>query len=186
MARLKYAMLMSADGFVNDASGEFEWAMPSQEVHAYANELESQVGTFLYGRRMYELMRVWQEWPDSLDEPQEVLEYADIWRAARKIVISSTLDEVTTPLTELRSSLSADDLRALKDSSDRDLSISGPTLAASALKAGLVDDITLIAVPVLVGAGTRALPDGVRLDLELVSSRTFNNGTVATHYRQAQ
>lgn len=188
MGRLRYAVIVSADGFVNDASGDFSWAMPSEEVHAYVNDMERSIGAHIYGRRLYEVMKVWEDWPaegHESDEPAVVHDYAAIWRPARKIVVSSTLSEVTTPLTELRRSLSVDDLRELKESAAADLSIGGPTLAATALRAGLVDDITLIAVPAIVGSGTPAFADGVRLNLELVSSRTFDNGTVITHYRTA-
>jgi dihydrofolate reductase len=176
---------MSLDGYTVDASGDFSWAAPTEEVHAFVNDLERPTGTYLYGRRMYEVMSVWQDWPTPDEDSQAVLDYANIWRAADKIVYSSTLGDVTTKSTELRSHFDPDEIRALKASSDRDISIGGPTLAAHAITAGLVDDFHFFVVPEVVGGGTRALPVDLRLSLELVTSRTFTGGTVYSHYRPA-
>jgi dihydrofolate reductase len=185
MGRLTFGAIMSLDGFVVDASGDFSWAAPSEEVHAFVNEVERPTGTYLYGRRMYEVMSVWQDWPGPDEDSQAVLEYAQIWRGADKIVYSTTLRDVVTTSTQLRPTFDADEIRALKASSDRDISIGGPTLAAHAMAAGLVDDFHFFVVPEIVGTGTRALPSDVRLSLTLVTSHAFANGTLYSHYRPA-
>jgi dihydrofolate reductase len=181
MGRLTYSMICSLDGYTADAQGTFDWAAPDAEVHAFVNDRERLIGTYLYGRRMYQTMAVWQTMGGTDDSPVEN-DYADIWRAAEKIVYSSTLAAVTTPRTRLERSFDAEAVRALKDAGD--LSVGGPGLAAYALHAGLVDDVQLFLNPVVVGGGTRALPDGVRLDLELVEERRFSSGVVYLHYRR--
>ena len=184
MARLIYAALASLDGYTADRGGSFDWAAPDEEVHAFVNDLERGIGTYLYGRRMYETMRVW-ETMDVADEPVAMGDYAELWRAADKVVYSATLDAPTTSRTQLVREFDPEEVRALKDRATADLGIGGPTLAASAFRAGLVDDIHLILSPVIVGGGTRALPDDVRLDLELVDERRFSGGSVHLHYRAA-
>jgi len=179
MARLLFSAIASVDGYTVDASGSFEWAHPDHEVHAFANELERGIGTYLYGRRMYETMRVWEDMDD--DEPV-VADYARVWRSADKVVFSSSLPEVTTPRTRLEREFDAEHVRELVRSSDRDVSIGGPTLAAAAFAAGLVDEVWLILVPVAVGGGTPALPLGRFVALDLLEQRRFGNGTVALHY----
>ncbi|MGO4534956.1 dihydrofolate reductase family protein [Leifsonia sp. 2MCAF36] len=181
MGRLIFAAITSVDGYTVDASGSFDWAAPDAEVHAFVNDLERGVGTYLYGRRMYETMRVWQDFPGAEDHPVTA-DYAAIWRNADKIVYSSTLTEASTPRTSVQPRFDADEVRSLIRSSDRDLSIGGPTLAAAAFAAGLVDEVRLIAVPVSVGGGTPALPAGQRLQLELLDERRFTGGTIALHY----
>jgi dihydrofolate reductase len=178
-----YTAIASLDGYVNDADGAFERLAPDEEVHRFANELGSGVGTHVYGRRMYDVMQVWQTMPDGADEPAVVREYADIWRGADKVVYSRTLDAASTPRTRLERELDAPELRRLVDAADRDVSIGGPTLAGQALAAGIVDEVHLLLCPVLLGGGTRALPDGVRLDLELVGERRFGSGVVHLHHR---
>jgi dihydrofolate reductase len=182
-ARLQYAVLCSLDGYTVDADGEFDWAQPDPEVHAFVNELERPVGTQLLGRRMYQTLAVWQTMGGPGEDPIEV-DYAEIWRSAEKVVYSTTLTDVSTPRTRLERAFDPVAVARLKEESDRDLSIGGPTLAAQALRAGLVDDVHHLVHPVVVGGGTRALPDGVRLDLELVDERRFAGGVVHLHHRR--
>jgi dihydrofolate reductase len=177
VARLIYSAIASLDGYTADASGSFEWAAPDAEVHAFVNDLERDAGTYLYGRRMYETMAVW-ETMDVAAEPPPMRDYAEIWRAADKVVYSRTLAEASTPRTRIEREFEPDAVRKMKAAAGRDLSIGGPGLAAHALRAGLVDELQLFLVPAIVGGGTRALPDGVRLDLELLDARRFASGVV--------
>ena len=181
MAKLIYAAITSLDLYVNDARGEFRWAEPDAEVHAFVNELERPIGTSLYGRRMYEIMQVWDTM-DTSSEPPEMQDYAEQWRATEKVVYSSSLDAVSTSRTRLERSFDADAVRTLVHEADRDVAIGGPTLAAHAFAAGLVDDVHLFLNPVLVGGGTSALPDGVFAALELVDERRFASGVVYLHH----
>jgi dihydrofolate reductase len=182
MAHLIYAAIASLDGFTADTNGDFDWAAPDEEVHAFVNDMERPVGTYLYGRRMYETMRFW-ETASTDDEPAVMGDYARIWRAADKIVYSSTLDAVSTARTRLERTFDPEAVRLLKQSAERDLGIGGPGLAAHALRAGLVDECHLYLTPVVVGGGTRALPAGLRLGLELLDERRFGNGVVYLRYR---
>ena len=185
MGELIYSAIASVDGYIADKKGDFEWAAPGDEVHAFVNDSERRVGTYLYGRRMYEVMRVW-ETPEALpDATPATDDFADVWRAADKVVYSRTLDGVTTERTRLERDFDAEAVRELKASAERDLTVGGPELAAHAIRAGLVDEYQLFAAPVLVGGGTRSLPDGVRMDLELVEERRFANGFVYLRYRGA-
>jgi dihydrofolate reductase len=178
MGKLVYSAIASLDGYVNDADGNFDWAAPDAEVHAFVNDQERPIGTYLYGRRMYETMAVWE----TMDDPEPLMrDYAQIWRAADKVVVSRTLDEVSTPRTRLERELDPEAVRALK--AHGDVSVGGPNLAAGALRAGLVDELHLFLNPVVVGGGTAALPDGLRAELELVGERRFANGVVHVHYR---
>ena len=179
MARLIFSAIASVDGSTVDASGSFEWAHPDREVHAFANDLDRGVGTYLYGRRMYETMRVWQDMPE--DDPL-IADYAEVWRDADKVVYSSTLAAPSTPRTRIEPHFSAAAVRALVDESDQDVSIGGPELAISAFDAGLVDEVRLILVPVAVGGGTPALPADRRIELDLRDERRFAGGAVALHY----
>jgi dihydrofolate reductase len=181
VGRLIYSAIASLDGYVNDAHGRFEWAAPDAEVHAFVNDLERDTGTYLYGRRMYETMAVW-ETMDVTDEPAVMRDYAAIWRAAAKVVYSTTLAAVATPGTRLERAFDAGAVRALKDASDRELSVGGPTLAAAAFAAGLVDECHLLLHPVSVGGGTPALPPGQRVRLELADERRFASGVVYLRY----
>jgi dihydrofolate reductase len=183
MAKLIYAALASLDGYTVDEQGRFDWAAPDEEVHDFVNDLERPIGTHLYGRRMYETMRVWETWGTEGDEPPPIRDYAEIWRAANKVVFSSTLDSVDTARTRLERSFDAAAMRELVSGSERDVSIGGPTLAAHALRAGLVDECWLILNPVVVGAGTPALPPGWRAQLQLVDERRFGGGAVYLRYR---
>jgi dihydrofolate reductase len=183
MAKLFYSSIMSLDGYVADKDGKFDWAAPDEEVHTYINDLERPIGTHLYGRRMYETMVVWETMPAEPEEPPVTLDYAAIWRAADKIVYSTTLATVSSARTRIEREFDVDAVRSMKVSATRDLSIGGPGLAAQAILAGLVDEYDLFVTPVLVGGGTRALPNEVRLDLELREERRFGNGVVHLHYR---
>ena len=180
MAKLIYSAIASLDGYVEDAGGKFDWAAPDEEVHAFVNDLERPIGTHLYGRRMYDVLAVW----DTIDGGSDVtVDFARIWRAADKVVYSRTLDSVSTGRTRLERELDLDTLAERVRSSPTDVSIGGPTLAAPALRAGLVDDLHLLLSPVLVGGGLPALPSDVRRDLELVDEHRFANGVVHLHHR---
>jgi dihydrofolate reductase len=182
MADLIYAALTSLDGYVEDEDGKFDWAEPDEDVHSFVNDLEREVGTYLYGRRMYETMAVWETMP--LDEhPGYIRDYAELWRDTDKIVYSRTLDAPSTSRTRIERDFDADAVRRLKDEAERELAVGGAELAAQALRAGLVDELHLLLAPVVVGGRKRALPDDVRLPLELVGERRFDSGFVHLHYR---
>jgi len=183
MARLIYAAIASLDGFVADEDGRFDWAAPDEEVHAFVNDLERRVGTYLYGRRMYDVMAFWETADTGPDEPAVMRDYAEIWRAADKVVYSATLEAATTARTRIERAFDPEAVRRLKGSAGRDVSVGGPTLAAEAFRAGLVDELHLFLTPVLVGGGTRALPEGVRLELELLDEHRFAGGVVHLHHR---
>ena len=182
MARLVYSVLASLDGYVVDEHGSFDWAAPGEEVHRFVNELERSVGTYLYGRRLYEVMAVWQDMPAVERGTDVVHEYAEIWKAADKIVYSTSLPAVTTPRTRLERDFDPHQVRAMTWALERDVSVGGPTLAAHALRAQIVDDVHLFVVPVLVGAGTSCWPARARLALDLVDQDRFADGTVHLHY----
>ena len=183
MAKLLYSVLASLDGYVEDTGLKFDWAAPDAEVHAFVNELERPVGTHLYGRRMYETMRFWEDPPELDSQPAHIQEYAAIWQAADKVVYSRTLRAASTARTRIEPEFEAEVVRRLKAETAGEVGIGGPKLAAQAIAAGLVDEYHLFLVPVLVGGGKPALPDGVRADLELVDERRFGNGTVYLRYR---
>jgi dihydrofolate reductase len=183
MAKLIYAAITSLDGYVADENGNFEWAAPDEEVHAFVNDLERPIGTYLYGRRMYEVMRYWESAPTSADEPAVARDYAELWRAADKIVYSKTLGEVSTERTRIERDFDPEAIRQLKASAERDLAVGGPALAAEALRAGLVDELHLFLTPVVIGRGNHALPNDVRVNLELMDERRFGSGVVHLHYR---
>src|SRR5437899_1567547 len=182
MAKLIYSVIASLDGYVADVNGSFDWAAPDDEVHAFVNDLERPVGTYLYGRRMYEVMVAWETMPTA-GQPLVVEDYAKIWQAAHKIVYSTTLDAVSSARTRVEREFDPEAVREMKANADRDITVGGPHLAAHAIKAGLVDEFHLYVSPAVVGGGTRALPDGLRLDLELLDERRFGNGVVHLHYR---
>jgi dihydrofolate reductase len=183
VAKLIYSMIASLDGYVADADGNFDWAAPDGEVHAFVNDLERPIGTYLYGRRIYEVMTFWETPPDLDDQSSAIRDYAAIWQAADKIVYSRTLETVSSARTRLERDFEPEAVRRLKASSERDLSVGGPGLAARAFGAGLVDECHLFLAPIVVGGGTRCLPEGVRLELELLRERRFGNGMVHLHYR---
>jgi dihydrofolate reductase len=183
MSRLIYMAITSLDGYVADEQGNFDWSTPDEEVHAFVNDLERQIGTHLYGRRMYEVMRAWETAGTERDAPAAIRDYGEIWRASDKVVFSRSLESVETSRTRLERSFDPDAVAAMKASSASDFSVSGPNLAASAFQAELVDEVQWFVNPVAVGGGNRALPDGVRIDLELVDERRFGNGVVFLRYR---
>ena len=183
MAKLIYSAITSLDGYIEDQNGKFDWAEPDEEVHTFVNDLERSVGTYLYGRRMYETMAAW-ETDDTLAAKSEFMrDFAQIWQAADKIVYSKTLEEATTARTRIQRDFDPDAVRTMKASTESDLAVGGPNLAAHAFKAGLVDECHLFVAPILVGAGKQSLPDGVRLDLELLAERRFGNGMVHLRYQ---
>jgi len=183
VAELIYSAITSLDGYVADEEGTFDWATPDDEVHAFVNEMERPIGTYLYGRRMYEVMAYWETAHTVPDQPPEILDYAQIWQAADKVVYSTTLEETSSARTRIEREFDPDAVQRMKAGAERDLSIGGPTLAARAIAAGLVDELHLFVAPVVVGGGTRALPDGVRWDLDLADERRFRNGVVYLRYR---
>jgi dihydrofolate reductase len=183
MAKLIYSAITSLDGYVADEDGKFDWAVPDDEVHRFVNDLERPIGTYLYGRRMYETMVFWETAHTLADQPPFIRDYAEIWQAAEKIVYSKTLETTSSARTRIERHFDPEAVRRLKASAAGDLSVGGPELAGQAIEAGLVDEFHLIVAPVLVGGGTQALPDDVRLNLELLDERRFDNGVVHLHYR---
>jgi dihydrofolate reductase len=182
MTKLIYATIASLDGYIEDEEGKFDWAAPDEEVHAFVNELERPIGTYLYGRRMYETMVAW-ETMETAGEPEVMRDYAEIWRAAEKVVYSKTLAGASSARTRIEREFDPAAIEALKDAAATDITIGGPDLAAQAYAAGLVDECHLFLTPVSVGGGKASLPDGLRLGLELLGERRFANGVVHLHYR---
>jgi dihydrofolate reductase len=176
---------MSLDGYVADRDGNFDWAAPDEEVHRFVNDLERPVGTYLLGRRMYETLQYWEDPPGLADEPPVIQDFAAIWRSADKVVYSKTLANPSTAKTRIEREFDPDAVSRMKAAASRDITVGGPHLAAEAMRAGLVDEYHLIVYPVVVGGGNRALPDDVRLQLELVDERRFRGGAVHLHYRQS-
>ena len=183
MAKLIYAVITSLDGYISDENGNFDWAAPDEEVHRFVNDLERPVGTYLYGRRMYEVMVAWETPQTFADQRPVMLDFAEIWQSADKVVYSRTLETVSSARTRIERDLDPDAVRLMKASTGRDISVGGPDLAAQALKAGLVDECQLFLTPVVVGGGTRSLPDNLRLGLELLDEHRFGNGVVYLRYR---
>jgi dihydrofolate reductase len=183
MARLIYSAIASLDGYIADESGNFDWAAPDEEVHAFVNDLERPIGTHLYGRRMYDVMVAWETMDTGADQPPVIYDYAQIWRAADKIVYSRTLEKAASARTRIVRDFDPEAIRQMKANVEHDISIGGPELAAQALKAGLVDEIHLFLTPIIVGSGIQALPDHVRVKLELLDERRFSSGVVHLHYR---
>ena len=182
MAKLIYSAIASADGYVEDKDGEIDWGAPDDEVHAFVNDLERPIGTYLYGRRMYETMVYWETVGTGGDQDAVARDFAEIWRAAEKIVYSRTLRTPSSGRTRIERDFDPAAIRRLKESSARDTSVGGAELAGEAIGAGLVDECHLFLVPILVGGGKRALPDGVRAQLELLAERRFRSGVVHLHY----
>jgi dihydrofolate reductase len=182
MAKLIYSAIASLDGYVEDANGKFDWAAPDEEVHGFVNELERPIGTYLYGRRMYETMCFWETVSVGPDQHAAIRDYAQIWRAAEKVVYSRTLDEVSSKRTRIEPRFEADAIRELKSEASADLTVGGSELAGQAIAAGLVDECHLFLNPVLVGGGKRALPERVRVALVLMGERRFSGGVVYLRY----
>ena len=185
MARLIYNAIMSLDGYTVDASGNFDWAAPDQEVHVFVNELVRPVGTYLFGRRMYETMVYWETALEEPNQPPYIQDFARIWQAADKIVYSSQLAKTSSARTRIERRFEPEAIRQMKQEADRDMGIGGTELAAHAIKAGLVDEYQLFVAPHIAGGGKRALPDGARLDLRLVDNRRFASGFVYMSYELA-
>ena len=183
MGNLIYSAITSLDGYVADADGKFDWGEPDEEVHSFVNNLERPVGTYLYGRRLYEVMLVWDDAAAFSDQPPYIQDFARLWQAADKVVYSTTLTAVSTARTRIEREFDPEAVRRMKAAVERDLTVGGPSLAAHAFRAGLVDECHLILAPVVVGGGKQSLPDDVRLDLELVDERRFGNGMVHLRYR---
>ncbi len=182
MAKLIYSALTSLDGYVADEDGNFDWAAPDEEVHTFVNDLSRSIGTHLLGRRMYEVMVAW-ETLDLTDEPPSMQDFAEIWRAADKVVYSTTLETVSSARTRIERDFQPEAVRQMKASAGRDIAVGGPDLAGQAIRAGLVDECHLVVSPVIVGGGKQSLPNDVRLKLELLDERRFGNGVVYLHYR---
>jgi dihydrofolate reductase len=180
MPKLIYSAIASLDGYVADEHGKWDWSIPDDEVHAFVNDLSRPIGTWLLGRRMYDVLVAWETMDD--DAPA-MRDFTEIWRGADKIVYSRTLETVSSKRTRIEREFDPDAVRRLKDESERDLSVSGPELAAQAFRAGLVDEVHLFLSPIIVGAGNAALRDGVRVPLELLDERRFSNGALYLGYR---
>ena len=176
-------MITSLDGYIADEDGNFDWAAPDDEVHSFVNDLERHVGTYLIGRRMYEVMVAWETAHTFADQSPVVQDFAEIWKAADKIVYSKTLATVSSARTRIERDFDPEGVRQMKAAARRDISVGGPGLAAQAIKAGLVDELHRIMVPIVVGGGTQSLPQDVRVELELLDERRFGNGMVHLHYR---
>jgi dihydrofolate reductase len=183
MAKLIYSAITSLDGYIADENGNFDWATPDEEVHAFVNDLERPVGTYLFGRRMYEVMVAWETMPTLPDQPTVIRDFADMWHSADKVVFSRTLEAVSSARTRIERDFDPEAVGQMKAQAASDISMGGPGLAAQALKAGLVDECHLFLTPVIVGGGTPSLPSNVRLQLELLDERRFGDGVVYLRYR---
>ncbi len=183
MARLIYSAITSLDGYVADEDGNFEWAAPDAEVHSFVNELERPIGTYLYGRRMYEVMLFWETVSTEAAQAPFMRDFAELWRAADKVVYSTTLEAESSARTRIERDFDPDAVARMKASAEQDISVGGPNLAAQAIRAGLVDEFQLFLTPVVVGGGQHWLPDGAQLSLELVDERRFASGVVFLRYR---
>lgn len=183
MAKLIYSAITSLDGYVEDEEGKFDWAAPDDEVHAFVNDLERPIGTYLYGRRMYETMVFWETVSTGADQAAVARDFAEIWRAAEKVVYSRTLETVSSARTRIEREFDSDAIRRLKETSVADITIGGAELAGQAIGAGLVDECHLFLTPIVVGGGKRALAENVRTPLELLDERRFGSGVVHLRYR---
>ncbi|MBK7456561.1 MAG: dihydrofolate reductase family protein [Anaerolineales bacterium] len=183
MAQLIYSAISSLDGYIEDRDGSFDWAMPDEEVHRFINNLERTAGTYLYGRRMYEIMTVWETDPNLAADSPLTQDFAQVWQAADKIVYSKTLTAASTHKTRIERNFDPEAIRQLKKTAQDDIAIGGPELAAHAFRAGLIDECHLFLAPIVVGGGKPALPENVRLELELLEERRFDNGMVFLRYR---
>ena len=183
MAHLIYSAISSLDGYIEDTNGKFDWAFPGEEVHGFINNLERAAGIYLYGRRMYETMLVWETDASFTTASPYLRDFAEIWQAADKIVYSSTLEAVSTRKTRIERKFDPLAVRQLKEAADQDLLVGGPELAAHAFRAGLVDECQLFLSPIIVGGGKKSLPDNIRLELELLDERRFDNGMVYLRYQ---
>jgi dihydrofolate reductase len=186
MARLIYSAISSLDGYVADEDGNFDWAAPDEEVHAFINDLTRPFGTYLYGRRLYETMVGWETDPTLAEHSPEMEDFARIWQAADKIVFSRTLEAASTARTRIKRDFDPEAVRRMKTEAERDLIVGGAELAAQAFDAGSVDECHLFVAPVVVGGGKQSLPDNVFLELELLDERRFSSGMVYLYYRTSK
>lgn len=185
MAKLIYSAIMSLDGYIEDEKGNFDWAAPDEEVHSLVNDLERQVGTYLYGRRMYETMLYWETARPDADQPPCIRDFRELWQAADKIVYSRSLEKVSSARTRIEHEFDPRGIREMKASQASDITVGGSELAEQAFRAGLVDECHLFLTPIIVGAGKRALPHNVRLKLKLLDERLFRSGVVFLRYRNS-
>jgi dihydrofolate reductase len=183
MAKLIYSAIASLDGYIADEDGNFDWAVPDEEVHTFINDLDRPLGTYLYGRRLYETMVSWETDHTLAEQSPVMRDFAQIWQAAEKIVYSRTLEAVSTARTRIERDFEPGAVRQMKASAQRDMIVGGADLAAHAFRARLVDECHLFVVPIVVGGGKRSLPDDVRVELELLDERRFEGGVVYLHYR---
>ena len=183
MANLIYSAISSLDGYTEDSAGKFDWAAPDEEVHRFINNLERTAGTYLYGRRMYETMMVWETDPNLAADSPLTQDFAQIWQAATKIVYSKALASASTRNTQIERNFNPEAIKQLKKTVQHDILIGGPELAAQAFQSGLIDECHLFLTPIIVGGGKPSLPDKVRLELELLEERRFGNGVVFLRYR---
>ncbi len=183
MAQLIYSAISSLDGYIEDRDGNFDWAMPDEEVHTFINNLERTVGTYLLGRRMYEIMMVWETDPNLAADSPLTQDFAQIWQAADKIVYSKTLASASTRKTKIERNFDPEAIKQLKKTVQHDISIGGPELAAHAFRSGLIDECHLFLTPIVVGGGKPSLPENVGLELELLEERRFGNGVGFLRYR---
>jgi dihydrofolate reductase len=183
MAHLIYSAISSLDGYIEDPDGKFDWAMPDEEVHRFINNLERAAGTYLYGRRMYETMKVWETDPTLAAQSPLLADFAEVWQAADKIVFSKTLEAVSTRKTRVERTFDPRAIRQLKEAAAQDITIGGPDVAAHAFRSELIDECQLFLTPIVVGGGKQSLPNNVRLELELLEERRFGNGMVFLRYR---
>ena len=186
MAQLIYSAISSLDGYTEDMEGNFDWAAPDEEVHRFINNLERTAGTYLYGRRMYETLMVWETDPNLAADSPITRDFAEIWQAANKIVYSRTLQAASTRKTQLERNFDPEAIRQLKETVDQDILIGGPELAAHAFRSGLIDECQLFLIPIILGGGKPCLPANVRLELELLEERRFGNGVVFLRYQTRQ
>jgi len=182
MAKLIYSSMISLDGYVADEGGNFDWAEPDESVHTFINDLERPVGTYLYGRRLYEVMLAWEKTKAYADQPPFIQDFAQIWQLADKIVYSKTLKTVYSKRTRIEREFDAEAVRQMKARGRRDITVGGPNLASHAIRAGLVDEYHFFVAPIVVGGGNPSLPKGVRIKLELLDERRFGNGMVYLRY----
>jgi dihydrofolate reductase len=182
MPKLIYTSITSLDGFVADAEGNFDWGAPDEEVHTFVNDQERPIGTYLYGRKMYDVLVAWESPAIAKGQPAYIRDYHEIWRAADKVVYSATLEAVTSERTRIERTFDPEAIRRMKTDGDRDLGIGGPHLAAEAIRAGLVDELRLIVAPIVVGTGNSVLPSDVSLRLDLLDAGRFANGMIHLSY----
>jgi dihydrofolate reductase len=183
MTKLIYSAITSLDGYIADEDGKFDWGMPDEEVHTFVNDLMQPVGTYLYGRRMYEVMVAWETMHTLANQPQFIYDFAKMWQSADKVVYSKTLDKVSSARTRIEREFDPEAIQQLKARAGNDITVGGPHLAAQAFNAGLVDECHLFLTPIVVGGGKQSLPRKIHLELELLDERRFGNGMVFLKYR---